>query len=292
MENTHAPDDEIDLLDLLVTVAENIKLLIFGPLLAGLLALGVSFALPQGFESKAVVQSGLEVTTANGRTAFSGLRPEYLVAMAQTNVVLEPVLQQIDFLRGVPKEDGLSDLRERIKLQVGKNDKLLTITVTAPSADQALRINQALVNELFKQSAPRGEDLARLKVKLQFEKESLAQTAALEQELIGIIKSGKESDLLSATFVNVTAMKGMHFSNIQDLESQMLGVTASAMVQPPTLPDRSKDQKTGLMATLAALATGFALLLFVFVRKAWANAGSNPESAAKLAAIRRSLGLQ
>ena len=37
------PDDEIDLLDLLVTVAENIKLLIIGPIAAGLVALGVSF---------------------------------------------------------------------------------------------------------------------------------------------------------------------------------------------------------------------------------------------------------
>jgi hypothetical protein len=36
MENTHAPDDEIDLLDLLVTIAENIKLLVLGPLVAGL----------------------------------------------------------------------------------------------------------------------------------------------------------------------------------------------------------------------------------------------------------------
>jgi hypothetical protein len=39
MEHTHAPDDEIDLLDLLVTIAENIKLLVLGPIVAGLLAL-------------------------------------------------------------------------------------------------------------------------------------------------------------------------------------------------------------------------------------------------------------
>ena len=34
-------DDEIDLLDLLVTVADNIKLLIISPIVAGLVALGV-----------------------------------------------------------------------------------------------------------------------------------------------------------------------------------------------------------------------------------------------------------
>jgi len=37
------PEDEISLLDLLLVVAENARLLIFGPLLAGLAALGIAF---------------------------------------------------------------------------------------------------------------------------------------------------------------------------------------------------------------------------------------------------------
>ncbi|MEI7783694.1 MAG: Wzz/FepE/Etk N-terminal domain-containing protein, partial [Betaproteobacteria bacterium] len=40
-----APEgDEISLLDLLQTVADNLRLLILGPLLAGLAALGIAFA--------------------------------------------------------------------------------------------------------------------------------------------------------------------------------------------------------------------------------------------------------
>ncbi len=47
-----APDggeDEISLLDLLLVVAENARLLIFGPLLAGLAALGIAFIIPPTF---------------------------------------------------------------------------------------------------------------------------------------------------------------------------------------------------------------------------------------------------
>jgi capsular polysaccharide biosynthesis protein len=189
MENSHSPaDDEIDLLDLLVTIAENIKLLVLGPIVAGLLALGFSFTLPNTFESKAVINANKE-----------GVDPNVLASMATTAAVLEPVRQQIGFEPDLPTERALNELRDSIKASVGRADKLITFTVTAPSAEQAQRTNQALLAELFKQSQPRGEDLARLSARLEFDKEALTKVLSLEEELIAFIKSGKESDLVSAT---------------------------------------------------------------------------------------------
>ena len=42
-------DDEISLLDLLQVVVDNLRLLVLGPLVAGLLALGVTFAIAPTF---------------------------------------------------------------------------------------------------------------------------------------------------------------------------------------------------------------------------------------------------
>jgi uncharacterized protein involved in exopolysaccharide biosynthesis len=281
MENTHAPDDEIDLLDLLVTIAENITLLVLGPLVAGLLALDVSFALPKTFESKAVINANKE-----------GVDPNVLVSMATTAAVLEPVRQQIGFKPDLPTERAVNELRASIKASLGRADKLITVTVTAPSAEQAQRTNQALLAELFKQSQPRGADLARLSARLDYEKESLLKVLSFEEELIAIIKSGKESDLLSATYVNVTNMKGTHFAMIQSLEAQLEGLGQNALVQPATLPEKPTSNKKALVATITALATGFALLLFVFVRQAWRSAGTHAETAHKLQRIRQALGFK
>jgi len=55
--------------------------------------------------------------------------------------------------------------------------------------------------------------------------------------------------------------------------------------QPPEL--KSKPRKA-LIAVLACLATGFALLLFVFVRQAMRNASQDQESAQKLQALKTS----
>jgi tyrosine-protein kinase Etk/Wzc len=51
-------------------------------------------------------------------------------------------------------------------------------------------------------------------------------------------------------------------------------------------PERKSNPQKAKIAILATLASGFVLLLFVFVRRAIQNTGKNPESAAKLAAVR------
>lgn len=49
-------DDEISLLDLLLVVVDNLRLLLLGPLLGGLLAYAISFLVPPTFESVAIVK--------------------------------------------------------------------------------------------------------------------------------------------------------------------------------------------------------------------------------------------
>lgn len=53
-------------------------------------------------------------------------------------------------------------------------------------------------------------------------------------------------------------------------------------------PERKSKPKRALVAVIATLATGFALLLWVFVRQALKNAAQDPESAAKLEALQAS----
>lgn len=65
--------------------------------------------------------------------------------------------------------------------------------------------------------------------------------------------------------------------------------TVIQVVDAAQPPERKSKPKKAQIAILATLASGFALLLFVFVRRALQNAGQDPESAAKLAAVRAGL---
>jgi len=66
--------------------------------------------------------------------------------------------------------------------------------------------------------------------------------------------------------------------------------TAIQVVDAAQPPERKSKPKKAQIAILATLASGFVLLLFVFIRRALQNAGMDPESAAKLAAVRAGFG--
>jgi capsule polysaccharide export protein KpsE/RkpR len=53
-------------------------------------------------------------------------------------------------------------------------------------------------------------------------------------------------------------------------------------------PERKAKPKKAMIAIIATLASGFTLLLFVFVRQALANAGQDSESAKKMAQLKKS----
>ncbi len=53
-------------------------------------------------------------------------------------------------------------------------------------------------------------------------------------------------------------------------------------------PERKSKPKKALIAIIATLASGFAFLLWVFVRQALRNAGQNPEAALRITALRES----
>jgi uncharacterized protein involved in exopolysaccharide biosynthesis len=55
-------------------------------------------------------------------------------------------------------------------------------------------------------------------------------------------------------------------------------------------PERKSKPKKALVAVIATLAAGFALLLFVFVRQALRNAAVDGESAQKLERLRSAWG--
>ena len=240
---THFEQDEISLLDILVTLAENVKLLIIGPLLVGLSALGVGYMLPQTFESVAVLQA--EQATASLMT---------------TAVVLDPVVAKLGLAKDASAEEARDMLRGQIKAAVGGKDKLLTLIVSAPTPQQAQAIGNAVLEQTYLQSRPKGPVRARLEAQLA-EAQGLLKNAAIAQ-------------------IQVSA-----------LEAQLEGISEAQLVQAPTLPQKASQPKKAQLAIVATLATGLALLLFIFMRQALRNATADVEAARKWARIRRALGL-
>ena len=269
--------EEIDLLDILVTLAENIKLLILGPLLVGICALGIAYIVPQTFESIAVLKA--EQATASLMTSAA---------------VLNPVAAELGLTQEDSPEEARRRLREQIKVAVGRNDKLLTLTVSAPTPHQAQIVADAVLRQTYQQSRPKASELARLEVQLKGAEARIknaedAAGALLKRMELSGAGGGAE---LARGYGELLTVAAAAQKQVAELQALIEGLTDAQLVQAPTLPQKASKPKKGLIAIGATLAAGLALMLFVFVRQAVRGAAKDADAASKLARIRRALALR
>ncbi|MBA4262325.1 MAG: hypothetical protein C0443_10020 [Comamonadaceae bacterium] len=268
------PDDEISLLDLLLVVAENIRLLVLGPLVIALATLGLSFTLPSSYESEAWLR--LKETTVPSFTS---------------NDVLKPLLQQTPWITaqaGSP-EQALSALRQSISVSFNKKSELVTLKVQAPSAAQAQQLNAALIEAFRQHSLPKGATLKNIQLEIPLVKASISElNATLERIANNLDKTsaGPESDNAVRAYTTLSQQRMGLEKTLLELNRQLDGFGVEAFEQHPSLPEHPIAPKKSLMAGLAGLASGFALLLFVFVRQALRNAAQDEASAQKLRRLR------
>lgn len=271
--------NEVGLLDLLVTLAENARLLVIVPLLVGLCALALGFVLPQTFQSVAVLQA--EQATASLMT---------------TAAVLDPVAAGMGLDKGAGVEEARRVLRENIKVAVGRNDKLLTLTVSAPAPAQAQATAQAVLQQTYLQSRPKGNVAKRLEVQLA---EAQGRLKNAENAAAGMLKRLETSAAgapggseLARGYADLLTAAAAAQKQVGELETQLEGLTEAMLVQAPTLPQKASQPKKALMAIGATLGTGLLLLLFIFMRQALRTTATDASAASKLARIRLALGLK
>jgi tyrosine-protein kinase Etk/Wzc len=112
------------------------------------------------------------------------------------------------------------------------------------------------------------------------EKEEPAAAGASSSDYIAKFRDFKYHETLFELFAKQYEMARVDESR----EGAVIQVLDAA--QPP---ERKSKPNKAQIAMLTTLAVGFALLLFIFVRQAWRNAGQAPESAEKLARLRAAL---
>jgi capsule polysaccharide export protein KpsE/RkpR len=173
--NTGAPErtpqaadaDETSLLDLILVLAENLRLLVFGPVLAGLLALGITYAIaptytsrvvmlppqqPQSAASVALQSLGSLAGLAGGAAGIKSPADQY-VALMQTATVENRLIDRFNLLvvyEKAYKADARKELERNTRITIGKKDGLITVEVDDTSPQRAADIANAYVEEIRK----------------------------------------------------------------------------------------------------------------------------------------------
>ena len=277
-------EDEISLLDLLVVVAENIKLLVIGPLLAGLVALGVAFVLPQSYTSVTYLKSG-----DGGKAIEAAMKTPVVLASAVAKIYPDQPV--------VPGSAEESALLKQIRFQAALKQKtgaaLAEMQVDGPTPQKAQGLASALVGSWLESTKPQPQTKLEIERKLKLTREALDKVTEIidrqTKESSSAVLPNLQYDV-AASLVNLLTLRNGYVDQIAQLELKLSGASPDTVFSPPTLPTEPVSNKKALIAIMTTLATGFALLLFVFMRQAWRNAAQDPQAAPKLARLRAALG--
>ena len=369
-------EDEISLLDLLQTVVDNLRLLIIGPLIVGLAALGISFAIAPTFTAQTSFlppqqQQGMAASMLASLGALGGLAGaatglknpnDQYVAFLKSNSIKDALIERFDLMNRYEakyKQDARKELDEKAKIASGK-DGLITVSVDDHDPKMAADIANAHVQELTKLMSRLAVTEAQQRRKF-FETQLEQTQAKLTQAEIALKQTGIASSVLksnpqsavaavaglqaqvTAQEVKIGAMRGylaetapdfkQALKELANLRAQLAkqekdqpasegqgdyvtkfreykyqetlfelfakqfelakvdeareGATIQVL-DAATPPEKKAKPKKALIAIIATLATGFALLLFVFIRQALRNASQDEESAQKLTALKAS----
>lgn len=278
-------EDEVSLLDLLVVVAENIKLLILGPLLVGALVLGVGWFLPSQFTSVAIVTLPVGVPMAAGvqSSAFNLPLLQMPTPAQAATLMLSPVVldSAADSLKLSGSSSALVFLNQ-VKATVGK-DQLLRLEATADTPVAAQMLVKAVLAAWLQSTLPGPQERSALDTRLAYAQKTLdAVTQMLTQAA-----SGGGANMMVAS-----ELQARYLTEVVTINRALQGLTPEVITQTPTLPTEPAPSKKKLAALLALIGTGFVLLVFVFMRQAWNGARFDPESAQKQARVRAALGLK
>ena len=184
-------DEDLDLLDLALPLLQNLKLLILGPLLAGVLALGVAFLLPKTYTAKtsflppqqqqssggaALAQLGALAALAGGAGATKTPADQY-VALMQSETVLDRLIDRFQLMQVYDAEyrfEARKELSKNVRINVGKKDGLITVEADDEAPARAAELANAHVEELRRLAANLA--LTEAQVRRVFFEEQLKQT--------------------------------------------------------------------------------------------------------------------
>jgi len=167
------PDDyeeSVSLMELAQVLRQHLTLLIVGPLLVGLAALGIAFALTPTFTARTSLlppqqQQSAAASALASLGALSGLAgaaggikapSDQYVALMQSTTVADRLIDKFDLMQAYNEKlrvDARRELDSRSRFQVGKKDGLIAIEVDDEIPKRAADIANQYVEELRRMTA-------------------------------------------------------------------------------------------------------------------------------------------
>jgi uncharacterized protein involved in exopolysaccharide biosynthesis len=283
-------DDEISLLDLFAVIAENLRLLIIGPIAAGLIGLAYAYTLTPIFTAKTTIippgqnasggaaallgQLGGLGALAGGAAGIKTPADQY-IAYLESNTLRDQLIEQFKLMeRNKVKyhEQARQALKAASKITADKKSGLIAIEVSDKDPAFAAKLANAHVAALSQMLGNMALEDAKSRRQL------------LEQQINEATEKSYRSPLVREAIIQAVVRE--YETAILDQKKDRPYIQQVDIAEVPELKSKPKRAQ---IATVTAWATGFSLLLFVFLRNSFRNSQRDLETQSRMQAIMASL---
>ncbi len=285
-------DPEISLLDLLSVVAENLRLLILGPIIAGLISLGIAYFSTPIFTAKTTIIPPSQGNNSGGTAAALLGQLGGLGALAGVSGSIKmPTDQYLAYLGSNTLRDQLIvqfKLMDRYQVKYHEDLRKILSSISKITADKKsgfISIEVSDKDPEFASNLANGyvSALSQMMGKMAFE-DAKSRRQLLEQQLNDATEKSYRSPFVREAIIQSVVRE--YESAIMDQKKDRPYIQ---QVDVAEVPERKSKPNRTLIAVVTAVVTGFCLLIFVFVRNAFLNAKENPETRGRLQVILASL---
>lgn len=272
--NTEVESSEFTLIDLLQVMAENLRLLIIGPIIAGILVFTAVSFMPKTYSSLVILKTD-----------------EQTAAVVKTAAVLDPVVLSLGVNPEIDADTARKKLSDGIQSWFSSKDKLLTITSKSYSPQAAQKINNLILDQIYLQSVPKASEKARLEQLLAQAKELEASSKIIQQTLVEKLQKSSPDGIanLAQAYGEVSRVVQQSQEQQSTLNQSLKGLDSSAIVQDATLPSKNIEIKVALITITAIKLTLLFLLIFVALKNKIKIISQQQKSAYKLEKLKVSL---
>lgn len=270
-------DDEISLLDLLVTVAEHWMLLVIVPFLVGIAAYGFASLQPATWRSSAVIGLPQAEVSNYLQTMFDD----------ETGVFAGVGAPASEIERELTISQGSTAERTRIELNLAA-PRMVEHALETVLAQLAAAVERG---EVVSPEAQVEAEMAELDEEIALRERMIGTlTRIMEEDETAVPFDGTAYALTVSTLNEIMGARDEQRKRRTVLESGLAALPVTVVEQEASSAIRV-GQAPLTIALLAFLGSGLVLLILVFVRAGVKNAAADPETRSKLDRIRRAFWL-
>ena len=239
-------------------ILENLKLLLIGPLVVGVVAFGIASALPKWYTSTAY----LSLDEAGARSADSLMR---------STPVLDKVLAKLD----IPRDRRSLDSNRRIVVAPGEiqvASKLFRLEYSDRDPRVAQKINSLFIEAWLDSTKPPRKKTEAIEAEIarrDLQAKSISQLLdRLQKDATSLVTQSQQGEL-ATPMMNLIEKRDDNLKALVELRESLNGISSDVVFGPPDLPGEPSWPKKAIVTILAVVVSTLLLLVFVILRRFW-----------------------